>query len=407
MHKSIKNMLIGLFVSIGVFLIVGIILFIKPSTGDGKQVLNVRFNNIGGIQVGTRVTLAGKPIGDVESIHQIPNARQNAVNAYGRVFPFVLTLKVDSAVKVYSTDHITVQTQGLLGEKYIAIIPQAQKPGHTSTLLTQKDIIYADSTDLFESAVNEFEALSEKVENTLEKVIQWMDKYGDNLGSTITSIGSLASNLSDTVEEINETHVVASVKGLVDGVTIAVAQIDSALAKLNEEGFFDSISSVATNMKSITHDIATGKGTIGKLVTDDGFYLDVDAIMSKANMMMNDINQYGVLFQYSKAWQRQRVKLMAEANSVKDPKAFSAQINQDVDSLLSTLERMKMVTERFSNEELSSNVKFQKKFLEFMNMLKSLQERVTIYNQELYEFKQNDSVAKPDSCKECQCQKQD
>ncbi|MCH9621441.1 MAG: hypothetical protein S4CHLAM20_08610 [Chlamydiia bacterium] len=407
MAKSMKNMLIGLFVFVGIFLIVGIILFIKPSIGDGKQTLNVRFNNIGGIQVGTRVTLAGKPIGEVESIHQIANARQFAVNAFGKVFPFVLTLKIDSSVKVYSTDQFTVQTQGLLGEKYIAILPQPQKPGHTATLLNDKDIIYADSTDLFESAVNEFEALSEKVENTLEKVIQWMDKYGDNLGSTITSIGSLASNLSSTIEEINESHVIASVNNLINGLTSAVGQIDSALAKLNEEDFFDSLASLACNVKSITADIACGKGTIGKLVTDDGFYLDVSAILSKANTMMNDINQYGLLFQYSKPWQRQRVKLMAETNSIKDPKAFGAQINHDVDSLISTLQRMNMLTERFSAEELSNNAKFQKKFLEFMNMLNSLQERVTLYNQELYQIRDSEDLQKPDSCKECQCQKLD
>lgn len=387
MHKTIKNMLIGLFVFVGVFLIVGIILFIKPSSGDGKQTLNVRFNNISGIQVGTRVTLAGKPIGEVESIHQIDNARQYAVNAFGKVFPFVLTLKIDSSTKIYSTDKFTVQTQGLLGEKYIAILPTAQKPGHTVGLLNDKDIIYADSTDLFESAVNEFQALSEKMENTLEKIIQWMDKYGDTLGGTIANIGNLAAGLTTTVDDVNKSGIVTSIKILTDNISSAVAQIDAGLYKLQQDDFFESISCVAKNLKSISQNIACGNGTIGKLVNDDSFYLDISAILSKANMMMNDINQYGILFQYSKPWQKQRVKLMAEANSIKDPKAFGAQINQDVDSILSTLERMNMLTDRFSTKELSENPKFQKKFLEFMNMLKSLQERVTLYNDELYQLR--------------------
>lgn len=389
MHKSIKNMLIGLFVFVGVFLIVSIILFIKPTIGDGKQTLNVRFNNIGGIQVGTRVTLAGKPIGEVESIHLIDNARQYAVNAFGKVFPFVLTLKIDSSTKIYSTDKFTVQTQGLLGEKYIAILPTAQKPGHNIGLLNDKDVIYADSTDLFESAVNEFQALSEKMENTLEKVIQWMDKYGDNLGGTIINIGNLAGSLTTTVDEINKSGIVASVKVLTDNFASAVAQIDAALYKLQQDDFFESISCVAKNLKSISQSIACGHGTIGKLVNDDAFYMDINAILSKANTMMNDINQYGVLFQYSKAWQKQRVRLMAESNSIKDPKAFGAQINHDVDSLLSTLERMNALTNRFNTQELSENPQFQKKFLEFMNMLKSLQERVTIYNDELYQLRKD------------------
>jgi len=398
MVKSMKNLLIGLFVFIGVFLIVGMILFIKPSIGDGKQILNVRFNNIAGIQVGTRVTLAGKPIGEVEEIHQIANARQNAVGSFGKVFPFVLTLYIDSSIKVFSTDKFTVQTQGLLGEKYIAIIPQAQRPGQISTLLTEKDIIYADSTDLFESAVNEFGALSEKIENTLEKVMQWMDKYGDNLGGTITNIGTLAANLSKTVKDVNDSGIVASVKRLTDNFSSAVAQIDAALFKMHEEDFFNSISMIARNVNSITYDIACGKGTIGKLVTDDEFYLDISSILSKANTMMNDINQYGILFQYSKAWQKERISLMAKANSIKDPKAFGAQINHDVDIMLTTLQRMNMLTDRFSSSELASNPKFQKKFLEFMTLLKSLQERVTLYNQELYQIRDNEGTVKKSPC---------
>ena len=398
MVKSMKNLLIGLFVFIGVFLIVGMILFIKPSIGDGKQVLNVRFNNMAGIQVGTRVTLAGKPIGEVEEIHQIANARQNAVGSFGKVFPFVLTLSIDSSIKVFSTDKFTVQTQGLLGEKYIAIIPQPQRPGQISTLLNEKDIIYADSTDLFESAVNEFGALSEKIENTLEKVMQWMDKYGDNLGGTMTNIGILASNLSKTVKDVNDSNIVASIKKLTDNFSSAVSQIDAALFKMHEEDFFNSISMIAKNVNSITYDIACGKGTIGKLVTDDEFYLDVSSILSKANTMMNDINQYGVLFQYSKAWQTERINLMAKANSIKDPKAFGAQINHDVDTMLTTLQRMNILTDRFSSSELASNPKFQKKFLEFMTLLKSLQDRVTLYNQELYQLRENDGTVKKSPC---------
>jgi phospholipid/cholesterol/gamma-HCH transport system substrate-binding protein len=392
MHKTVKNMLIGLFVFVGMFLIVGIILFIKPSIGDGKQILKVRFNNIGGIQLGTRVTLAGKPIGEVEQIHQIPDARQTAVNSYGLVFPFVLTLKIDSSIKVYSTDQFTVQTQGLLGEKYIAIIPKPQKPGFSAAILNDKDIIYADSTDFIERAVNEFAELSNKMESTLETVIQWMNKYGDNLGGMVTNIESFAKSITLTVDTVNQSNLVGSIKTLVDNFSLVASQVDLALSKLHEDAFFDSLSSIALNMKSVMKDISCGKGMIGKLITDDGFYLDISSILSKANTMINDINQYGLMFQYSKSWQRQRVKLMAETNAIKDPKAFGSQINHDVDFLLATLERMNTLTDKFSSKELSNNPNFQKKFLEFMNMLKSLQEKVSLYNQELYQLKQQSGV---------------
>jgi predicted patatin/cPLA2 family phospholipase len=89
---------------------------------------------------------------------------------------------------------------------------------------------------------------------------------------------------------------------------------------------------------------------------------------------------------------------MAKANSIKDPKAFGAQINHDVDIMLTTLQRMNMLTDRFSSSELASNPKFQKKFLEFMTLLKSLQDRVTLYNQELYQIRDNEGTVKKGPC---------
>ena len=74
MIDYMKNMLIGLFVVVACGLVVGIILFLEPTVGDGKEKLIVRFSNINGLSVGTRVMFAGKPVGEVVSIEQIPNA---------------------------------------------------------------------------------------------------------------------------------------------------------------------------------------------------------------------------------------------------------------------------------------------------------------------------------------------
>jgi phospholipid/cholesterol/gamma-HCH transport system substrate-binding protein len=68
MTDKMKNILIGLFVSAAVTLTIAMILFLDPKIGDGKKTLEVRFSNISGITIGTRVTFAGKPVGEVESI---------------------------------------------------------------------------------------------------------------------------------------------------------------------------------------------------------------------------------------------------------------------------------------------------------------------------------------------------
>ena len=54
MREQTKNMLIGVFILTACFLIVSIIMFLKPTVGDGKKTLYVRFSNINKINVGQR-----------------------------------------------------------------------------------------------------------------------------------------------------------------------------------------------------------------------------------------------------------------------------------------------------------------------------------------------------------------
>ncbi len=63
MGEQQKNMLIGIFVLAACATIISIVLFLRPTVGDGKKTLYVRFSNINKITVGTRVTYAGKPVG--------------------------------------------------------------------------------------------------------------------------------------------------------------------------------------------------------------------------------------------------------------------------------------------------------------------------------------------------------
>ena len=383
-------MLIGLFVVIGCVLIIGIILFIKPSVGDGRQIIKVRFANINGIALGTPVTYAGQPIGEVASIQQVTDARQQAVNQFGQVYPYLLTLKIDSNYTIFSSDEVTVATQGLLGEKYVAIIPKPLKQGQVAHVITSKDTVYADSSDLIESAMNEISALAEKFEQTLNRIIRWIDKYGDDLGMTVQYIGSAANQIGIAVKKFNDLGVMQDVKDAIANIATTFGQIDQIIYHMNEEGFFNNLDIIAANIGQITTKITKGEGTLGKIIESDGMYLQLDAILTKANTVLNDINQYGFLFQYNKEWQRRRIKLMAEANRINSPKAFQAYMNQEVDQINTSLERMQTLTDRFDSKQLAENKRFREKFAELLQQIDSLQAQVKQYNEELMNLRSQD-----------------
>ena len=170
----------------------------------------------------------------------------------------------------------------------------------------------------------------------------------------------------------------------------AFGQIDQVIYDMRADGFFTSLSASARNLDRITTNVARGRGTLGKIVEDNGLYLQLDNLMTKANTLFNDINQYGLLFQYNKEWQRNRVRLMSEANRIKDPKAFQLYMDKEVDQINTTLERMTDLTEQFNIDELAHNKRFKKRFTELLQQINSLQTRVKLYNEELNHIKCQD-----------------
>ncbi len=384
--SQMKNMLIGLFVLIASSIIIGIILFIRPSVGDGKQTIKVRFENINGISVGTPVTYAGKPIGEVFSIFQVSDARQQgSTDQLGIVYPYLLTLKIDSSYVIFTTDEITVQTQGLMGERYVAIIPRPLKTGQVAQVATSKDVLYAASGDLLENIVQDLSGLSAKMQDALDKVNLWIDKYGDSLGSAVQSFDVAVSEVGKMIGDINTLGIMQDVKDTMTSLNQIMQQFDTILTDLREDAFFDHIAEIGASIDRITKAIAAGRGTLGKMITEDGLYLQIDALFTKANTLFNDINHYGLLFQYNKEWKRNRLRLMAEADRIRDPKAFQAFMNRQVDDLNLILERMSTLTETYSSEELAHNSDFKHKFVQLMQQLNSFQERVKLYNEELQE----------------------
>ncbi|MCB1106699.1 MAG: MCE family protein [Chlamydiia bacterium] len=394
MIDYMKNMLIGLFVVVACALVVGIILFLEPSVGDGKETLIVRFSNINGLSLGTRVMFAGKPVGEVVAIEQIPHAREQPTDELGQVYFYQLVLHIDSSVHVYNTDEITVQTSGLLGEKSIAIIPRSPPKGVKPTLISAKTPVYAESVDPLESAFNELSQLSDKVEETLDKVIAWIDQNGHELGAAIRSFDDAMAEASITLNRINQTHLIDDVKLGAQNFAVAMRDVHSAIDQLEQDDAFRNLAVTLKNTKKasyafdhIMNNVAKGDGTLGKLFMDDDTYLRVTAILSKLDTMMNDVNHYGFLFNLNKEWQRTRLKQVTFLNALNTPQDFRSYFNKEVDLINTSMSRLSMLVDRAENNSQSQQIfdtnLFQKDFAELMRRSQALYDNLKLYNEQL------------------------
>jgi len=391
MGDQIKNMMVGFVMLAACAFTIALILFLKPSVGNAQKVYDVRFSNINGIGIGTRVMFAGKPVGEVTNITEIKDARKERADSLGRVYFYQLTLRVDSSVTIYTNDIITIQTSGLLGEKSIAIIPEEAKPGEIVRPV-KKETLYAESADPLEVAFYQLSKVAKSMGNTFNYLQDWLDKNGDSLACAITSFSSTMQEADRTLKQVNKSNIITNVDQGTQHFAAVTKQLRDAMQELRDHQFFTNVGNIATNISHTTGSIANGKGTLGKLIEEDNMYMQVTSFLTKADTLMNDINHYGILFHLNKTWQRQRLKQITELNALSTPAAFRSYFEQEVQDVNLALSRLSLLLEKAEQspqkEAIFQNKQFSKDFAEFLREVNNLSKSVKDYNEQLVEKQQ-------------------
>lgn len=398
MNERRKTLLIGVFVAMAIAIGISIILFLKPDVGDGKKLLHVRFSNIAGINVGTRVTFAGKPVGEVVAIAEIPDARNSATHTNGLVYFYQLMLKIDSSVAVYTSDDIALRTTGLMGERSIAILPKVGK----SAALVNGDILYATSVDPLENTFSQISRLTAQMHETVSQLDTWMKENGQPLSSAIRSFDGMMGQAKTTLSAVNDENLVPVLRDsvgllsenlkllhtsleddqLLQKAGSVLQGLDASLNAFNAEGI-----QTLRHLEQISRDIAHGTGTVGRMLGSEDFYLRLTSITSKAETLMNDINHYGLLFQYDKGWQRSRTKKANLMQALDTPREFKAYFEGEVDTIQTSLGRLTELLElaggQEEREKILQSEGFKQGFMQFFNQAQALSDSIKLYSQKL------------------------
>ena len=355
----------------------------------------MRFSNINGIGEGTRVLFAGKPVGEVTDVEEILDARGQPSDELDRVYFYQLTIKVDSSVSIYTTDQLSIQTTGLLGEKSISINPVAPSKNTTPKLIG-KEPIYAKSSDPIETAFTELSQLADQMEGTFRYLNTWLDKNGDNLASAVSSFKTTLDEAAKTLLAVNESGLVHDAKDGIAAFASSMEKIDISLKEMQEGKFFTHatqmvarLNDTSASVQKITDSLANGKGTIGKLIEEDGMYLRITALLSKADTMMNDVNHYGILFHLNKTWQRERLQKITLMSALDTPDAFKNYFEKEVGDVNMAMARLSMLIEKAQKspqkQEIFKDKQFSTDFTEFLREIDNLADNVKLYNEQLLE----------------------
>lgn len=275
---------------LGFYFLKGTNLFVR------KNVYYAVYERVDGLYKSNLIEINGFPIGRVGSMNRDPET--------GKI---VVELDLDKNVKVPKSDStvaLLVSTD-FLGSKKVKLVFGSSgtymNDGDTISTLFKKDLteqlgseidpIMADVNKMLptlDSAVGGIRLMfdvndSRSIYTTLSKVNRAVDgingiiaKNDKTIGLTLDNLQSFTENLKKNNDKI--THLLGNFNDLSD-----------SLKQANLKETIENLNATITQLKTMLTDINQGKGTLGKIVKDDGLYTKVDSAIGNLNGLLKDV----------------------------------------------------------------------------------------------------------------------
>jgi phospholipid/cholesterol/gamma-HCH transport system substrate-binding protein len=292
-NKTINNLKLGLFVIAGiVFMIVMLYMIGKDQSLFSRNIeLKARFSNAQSLVKGNNVKYAGIQVGTVKTVKLINDSTVEVV--------MLIEEKIKSMISKNAV--VSIGTEGFIGNKIVSIIPGNghAEPVEDGDMLTSKKIISTD--DMLETlsvSNKNIAVISEELKTTVHQINSskalWQllndDALPANLRKAAININLATVKANNTVNDLHD--MIADVKegkgslGKVLTDTSFALQLSDALEKLKRVGdnatrLSDEINTVVTGIKD---DVNNGKGTVNALLKDS-------AIVIKLNNSLYNIEQ--------------------------------------------------------------------------------------------------------------------
>jgi phospholipid/cholesterol/gamma-HCH transport system substrate-binding protein len=300
---------VGLFFVAGIALVV---LAIEMTVGIGLFTktyhLYVNYPDVGGLQTGDTVQVAGLKLGRVDAITLQPDGVRVA-------------LRVDQQAVVHRDSVARLDYQALSGTRFIALslgTPNTPVLKDGDTVEGQTPPGLTQMIDEMQGVAHSVQGLADSLNENQDRVFKSINAMLDenratvqqaieNLDSITAKLdhgnGTLAKLINDATLYDRTTTVMADLQKVAD--RLASGQGDLGRLLNSDGSLYDdvretvaSLNTTAANLEVVSTQIRNGEGTIGRLVTDDALYQEAeDAVrgLDRATAGIEDASPMAVL----------------------------------------------------------------------------------------------------------------
>jgi len=249
------------------------------------------YDNVEGLQVGTKVTISGLAVGKVAQIDFLPNTSKILVS---------FTLRNDISFSKNSVAEL--YEAGLIGGKSIAILPVYDN----ASKLKDGDTLQASIKPGLTDVVNQQIApLQQKLESVLVNadalftgVNQVLNQGGrENLSVTLNDLSKTVKNINAVAGSLNQVltkqdkNLNTTLNNLAT-ISDNMNQLSDSLAQSKIKQSIDNFETTLIKLNGLLANLEEGKGSMGKLLKDEQLYNNIESSTKEIELLIKDLKEH-------------------------------------------------------------------------------------------------------------------
>ncbi len=283
-------------VAAGVIFFFGVRYFSDLPLLGGSYSLRTQFDDAGGLVAGNAVRLSGVKIGSVEAVRLDPETKAVDVR-----------FRVDEGVTIPQGSEAEIAGLGAFGGVRLVVIPgppggppvepestlpgrsapdvigrlSAEAPqliGRADTVLAGAGAAISDADRLLSDPDSDLRQTLRALRNAARTLERTLGREEEQLGLILENAETATAGLSAFTAE-----------GNLDSLGATVERLNRTLARA--ESSLDGLEAATERLAAITAKIDQGEGTLGRLVNDDGLYLQLDSAAASLNRLLLDVEE--------------------------------------------------------------------------------------------------------------------
>jgi phospholipid/cholesterol/gamma-HCH transport system substrate-binding protein len=259
-----------------------------------KATMFVTFSKVEGLNIGDAIKINGLRVGAVEGLdekdanlsevvvsYHLTRSINIPVDSYGKIeatplgsTAIVISLGTSGQFLKDGDTLKGVNSRGLMEDLKQTLAPTIEK---INTTLASLDTTIKNIGKTFdESAQQNISTILQELAGTTDKLNAMLEPGKGSLAQTMDNVNSFSSNLKNNNDSISS-------------VINNLAEASRKVAALDLAGTVVALESAIGNLNGVLSDIKSGKGSIGKLASDDQLYKNLNSTANSLNILLQDL----------------------------------------------------------------------------------------------------------------------